>query len=466
VANWGIAMIRALTPPEMPVLGADRIGLDGRVLVFAFLLSIITGLMFGLIPAWHLASQDVGIALKDGSRTAGGVRRRVRLALVVGEIALASLLLVGTGLTLRSFKALLDADAGFRADGVLSVFVALPAARYPTNDRANAAFEEIARRLAAIPGIRAAGAVNHLPLTGQDSRTGVAIEAREPTPDAPTRAHIRVVTGDYFGAMGVAIVQGRAFTEADRADSPLVAIVNETMAARYWPGMSPLGKRFRIGPEPAWREVVGVVRDVRHWGLDRPVNPEFYAALPQRQHLMGQSLNYVVSTDGDPTRLAGAVREQLRSVDSDLPMSRVRTLEQVTAQSIASRRASMLLLGIFGALALVLAAAGIYGVMAHLVTLRTSEIGVRMTLGARPRDVMRLVLREGLLQAAAGLAIGLTGGVLLMRGFRTLLYGVDPGDPLTIAAVAVILTATALAACLVPARRAMRVDPVQALRTS
>ena len=463
VAKWGIGVIRALTPNELPLLGVGNLGIDLRVLLFTLLLSLVTGLLFGMLPAWHLASQDVGESLKDSARTAGGVRRRIRLALVVGEIALASMLLLSAGLTLRSFQTLLREDPGVTTERVLTAMVALPSSRYPNNDKRVSALNEIARRLAAIPGVRSAGATSRLPLGAENSRRGVVIEGREGTPDAPTRAHPRAVTGDYFRTMGIALESGRLFTAFDRRDSPFVAVVNETMANRYWPGTSPLGKRVLWTGTENWLEVVGVVRDVRSWGYETPVSPEMY--MPLEQYAFS-AMYFVLATEDEPTTVAGAVREQLRAVDADLPLSNVRTMEQVAARSTASRRVSMQMLATFGALALVLAAAGIYGVMAHLVALRTTEIGVRMTLGARPPDVMRLVLREGFLQAVVGLAIGLTGGVLLMRSFRTMLFGVHPTDPMTLAAVAIILTGTALAACLIPARRAMRVDPVQALRNS
>ena len=463
VSHWGIAAIRALAPAELPLVGMNRLQLDGRALVFTLVLSLFTGLLFGMLPAWQLAGQNANEALKDGSRTAGNVRRRTRLTLVTSEIALASLLLVGGGLTLRSFQALIRAPAGIRTDGILTALIALPNARYRGDAAVNGAFDEIERRIAALPGVLSVGGTSHLPLTGQDSRTGVAIEGREPTPDAPTRGHVRAVTVDYFRTLGIPLIQGRSFTDADTSDSPFVAIVNETMAARYWPGTSPIGKRFRLGGSQGWREVVGVVRNVKHWGLDRGANPEFY--LPQRQ-MVWQSLNFVIATDLEPSAIASAVREQLRTVDADLPLSNVRTMKEVAARSVASRRAAIVLLATFGVLALILAAAGIYGVMAHLVALRTSEIGVRMTLGARPADVMKLVMLEGMLQAAVGVAIGVSGGVLLMRTFRAVLYGVGPADPLTLGAVALVLCATALAACLLPARRAMKIDPVEALRVA
>lgn len=461
VAHWGIDVLRRLAPANVPVLGINDIGLDPRVLIFTLMLSIATGLLFGLLPAWHVASQDVNESLKEGGRSGGGIRRRLRLTLVVSEIALASLLLVGAGLMLRSFQTLLRAESGFSSDRLLTALIVLPSARYSDDGRVLAGFDEIERRLTSIPGVRSVGGTSHLPLSTQDSRTGVAIEGREPTPDVPTRAHPRAVTVDYFRTMGIPLLEGRNFTAGDHSESQFVIIVNETMAKRYWPGTSPVGKRVLMGGGSAWREVIGVVRDVKHWGLERPANPEMY--LPQRQ-MVFRSLNFVLRTDGDPSSVAAAVREQLRAVDADLPLSNVRSMEEVAARSVASRRAGMMVLGIFGALALILAAAGIYGVMAHLVALRTPEIGVRMTLGAQPRDVMRLILREGVVQAVIGLAIGLTGAVLLMRGFRAMLYHVSPADPVTLAAVAVILIGTALIACFVPARRAMRVDPVQALR--
>jgi len=462
VAHAGINVLRQLTPAGLPILGMAAVTLDLPVLLFTFLLSIGAGLAFGLLPAWHLASQDVNESLKDGARSTGGARRRLRVSLVISEIALASLLLVGAGLTLRSFQALLRAEPGFNQKNILTAFITLPDLRYTSDTRRVAVYDEIERRFARLPGVSSVGATSHLPLADQDSRSGVVIEGREPTPDTPTRAHPRSVTPDYFRTMGITLKAGRGFSAADDGEAPFVVIVNETMAGRYWPGASPLGKRIRLGTRGArWREVIGVVTDTKDWGLDRHANPEMY--LPQRQ-MVWTGLTYVLATTGDPAMLAGAVREQLREVDPDLPLSDVRTMEQVAARSVAARRGAMMLLAIFGGLALVLAAAGIYGVMAHIVAQRTAEIGVRMALGSTPGGVMRLILQEGAANAVAGLAIGLAAGVAIMRLFSTELYGVRAGDPITLAGVAFILLGTSLVACLVPARRAMRVDPVQALR--
>ena len=462
VGYWGIAALRELTPKGVQIVGLEHLALDGRVLGFAFLLSVATGLVFGLLPAFQLAKQDVNLALKDGGRTAGAIRRRLRLALVVSEIALASLLLVGAGLTLRSFQTLLRAQPGFAADSVLTSVVALPGTRYRSDDAIVAAVGQLEARFSSIPGVRAVGATSHLPLSGQDSRRGIVVEGRVAPPDTPTRAHPRYVTPGYFRAMGIQLASGRFFSDADRAGAPFVAIVNETMARSYWPGKSPVGSRVRFTGTKEMREVIGVIRDVRHWGLDAQVNPEMYVPLGQ---LPVSGLSFVVAAQQvDPGSLANPLREALRAFDPNLPLSKVRTMSDVATGSVGARRAAMVLLAAFGALALVLAAAGIYGVMAHLVALRTSEIGVRVTLGAKPAALMRLVLREGLLQAAIGLTIGLLASVLVMRAFQTMLYEVSPADPFTLAAVAVVLMVTAAAACAIPARRAMRVDPVQALR--
>ncbi len=461
VARWGVDLLRSIAPANAPVVGLAHLGLNVRVLLFSLALSIVAGTLFGLAPALQFAGQDLNDALKEGGRSPMGVRRGLRMTLVVSEIALASLLLVGAGLTLRSFQTVMRAEAGFTTNGVLTALVTLPGSRYRTDEKLLSTFEQIEERFRSIPGVRRVGAAAALPLTGQGGRRGIIVEGYEPAPDTPTRAHPRPITPGYFSALSIQLIAGRHFTSADRGGSPPVTIINETMARRYWPNTSPLGKRVLFVGTKDWREVVGIVRDVRHWGLDQPVNPEMY--LPLRQY-PSSGVTFVMATDQDPGSLASAVREQLRGVDPDLPLSNVRTMEDVAARSVATRRVGMQLLGVFGALALILAAAGIYGVMAHLVTLRTGEIGVRMTMGARPGDVMGLVLKEALVQAVIGLTIGLTAALVLLRSLRSWLYEVSPADPITLASVALVLLATALFACLVPARRAMRVDPVTALR--
>ena len=461
VAWWGIEALKQLVPDGVPVLGLSHLRLEPRVLAFTAAISLVTGTLFGFLPAWQLASQDANASLKDGGRSPGGVRRPLRVALVVSEIALASLLLVAAGLTLRSFQAVLNQPAGFRIDKSLTVTVVLPGTRYRTAESNVAAFESLEQRLASLPGARLVGGTNFLPLSARDGRQGVTVEGRDPTPDSPTRAHPRSVTPNYFRALGVTVVSGRGFTAADNENAPRVAIVNETMARRYWPNASPVGKRVRFNGTEEWMEVVGIIADVRHWGLDQRVNPELYRPLRQG---VTPLMTFVVAAEGDGAQLAAAAREQVHAVDPNL-VARLQTMNEVAAASVASRRAGMLLIAVFGVLALVLAAAGIHAVMSHLVALRTAEIGVRMTLGASPARMMALILREGAVQAVIGLAIGLTGGVLLMRAFSSMLYGVEPADPMTLLAVALGLLLTALAACAVPARKAMRVDPVHALRS-
>src|SRR3954464_6314828 len=463
VAWWGIAAMKQLIPDSVPVVGLSHLRLEPRVLAFTGAVSVATGLLFGMLPAWQLAGQDVNASLKDGGRSPGGVRRRLRVALVVSEIALASLLLVAAGLTLRSFQAVLNQPAGFRIDKSLTVTVLLPGARYKTQAAFLNAFESLEERFASLPGVRLVGATSHLPLSTRDSRQGVTVEGRDPVPDSPTRAHPRMVTPNYFKAMGITVIAGRGFAPADGPESPRVAIVNETMAKRYWPNASPIGKRVKFnGNGEEWMEVVGVIADVKHWGLEAPVDPELYRPLRQA---FSPLMTFVVNTEGDGAQLAAAAGEQVRAVDPNLPLSRLQTVADVAGGWAAPRRAGMLLIAAFGVLALVLAAAGIHGVMSHLVALRTAEIGVRMTLGASPARMMAHILQEGAVQATIGLAIGLTGGVLLMHAFRTILFGVEPADPFTLIAVAAGLFITALAACAIPARKAMRVDPVTALRS-
>ncbi len=462
VARWSIGVLPLLVPADAPVIGLDHLRLDVRVLTFALTVSIATGLFFGFFPAWQMSRQDVNEGLKESGRSVSGTPRRLRSALVVAEIALASLLLVGAGLTLRSFRTLLASDAGIVPEHVLAANVALPGARYRDPSQLIATFRDIERRFAAIPGVQAVGATSHLPLAGTDSRRGVTIEGRIPPPDTPTRAHMRGVLPGYFRAIGITLLEGRAFTDADDERAVNVVIVNETMARRYWPGQSPIGRRVRLnGDDKGWRQVVGIIRDVRHWGIDRPVNPELY--MPETQYTF-TALTFVVRSPEDLNALVPAIREQVRAVDPNLPVSLIRRMDDVAAGSLAARRVVLVLMAVFAVLALVLAAAGIYGVMSHLVTLRAAEIGVRISLGADARRIMALVVREGVTQAGMGLAIGVTAGVILMYSLSAWLYSVSAFDPLTLVAVSGMLLLTAIVACTAPARRAMRVDPVVALR--
>jgi putative ABC transport system permease protein len=462
VAWWAIGALRTIAPDGVPVVGLDHLALEPRVLLFTLALSVATGLIFGVLPAANAASQDVNASLRNAGRSPGGLRRRLRLALVISEVALASLLLVAAGLTVRSFQTILRADPGFQPEGALAFYLPLPSARYRDVESQLRMFRQIEERIASLPGVEVAGSTSFLPLDAGDGRRGVGIEGREPTPDTPTRAHVRAITPNYLRAIGITLREGRPLTSGDTERSPFVVLVNETMARRYWPNGSAVGKRLQLGGDTEWRTVVGVVGDVKFWGLTAPVNPEMY--LPDGQYPM-PFRSFVLRTRTDPASLASGVREQLRQADPNLPMPRLRTMKEIAAGSVAAQRSGMWLLACFGVLALTLAAAGIYGVMSHMVTSMRPEIGIRMTLGARPASVMRWILREGLGETAIGLTLGLIGGVLVMRSFRAMLFEVQPADPITIVVVALLLLATAAAACIVPARRAMKIDPVQALRT-
>jgi putative ABC transport system permease protein len=434
------------------------------VLAYALGASLIAALLAGALPAWHLVRENPAEPLKEGGRSPANLKRSVRFGLIVMEVALTSLLLVGAGLTLRSFRAVITQPPGIEIDHRMTFRLGLPAARYRDQDGSKALrfFSDLETRLASEPLVQSVGAISLPPLTGLDGRRGIVVENREVGPDdGPTRAHPRIVTPNYFRAAGIRVREGRGFLPSDTAGSSMVAVINETMARRYWPGRSPIGQRVRFTDQETWREVVGIIGDVKHWGLDAAVNPEMYVPITQ---FPTSFLTFVTLTESDPLVLTPIIRRHVGELDPNLPLFQVRTMEEVAATSVERRRWTMRLLAMFAVLALVLAAAGIYGVMAHLVALRTPEIGVRLTLGARPAAVMRQVLGEGALQAVIGLAIGLGASLALMQGLRTILFGVEPTDPLTLLVVAVALLGVALLAVMVPAFRAMRVDPVVALR--
>jgi putative ABC transport system permease protein len=455
----------AVMPERMSVVGSEQLQLDFRVLLFSFGLALLTGVLFGLLPALQASKPEMTDTLKEGGRGVAGIRRPARIALVVGEVTLAALTLVGAGLVVRSFSQTMAQPLGFDPAQRLTFSVAVPSARYETPEKRRAVLLDIERRLAAVPGVRSVGAVNLLPLGGGDSRAGIGIENRERKPDdPPTRMHPRIVTPTYFSTMGIPIKQGRGFETTDDERALPVVIISETSARRFWPNENPLGQRVRFGGDEIWRTVVGIAGDVRHWGLRRDINPTLY--WPQAQASIG-SLNFILRADVDPGSLTSAVRTTVAAVDPNLPLANVRTFDEVVGRSVRSERAQTLLLASFGVLALVLAVIGVYGVMAQLVTTRVHEIGVRMTLGARPFDILRGLMSEGLWQALLGLVIGLIAGSYVMRlgGLsEEMLFHVQPWDPITLTTVGAILIVATLAACLIPARRAMRVDPVNALR--
>jgi len=461
IASWGVQLLAAQMPPAVRPDGAIVFSLP--VLFFTAGACLLSGFLAGVLPAWQLVHDAPAETLKEGGRSPVALRRTLRFGLVVAEIAFTSLLLVGAGLTLRSFRQVLMEPAGVETDGRLTFNVRLPRARYNTADAYHRFFGELEQRLAAEPSIRRVGATSALPLTVMDGRNGIVIDGIERGPeDGPTRAHPRTVTPGYLAAAGVRIKEGRAFTDADRT-GPRVVIINETMAQRYWRGTPALGGRVRFTQDEEFWEIVGIVHDVKHWGLDVPVNPEMYLPFGQNPQ---SGMSFVLEAASDPRSLVPNVQRHVRELDASLPVSSVQTFDEVAAQSVEQRRFTMTLLACFAVLALVLAAAGIYGVMAHLVSLRTPEIGVRLTLGANPHGVMRQILSEGAMLAAAGLVIGLGASLAVMRGLRTILFGIEPTDPLTLITVGGSLMVVAILAVAVPALRAMRVDPMLALRSN
>jgi putative ABC transport system permease protein len=462
VAFLALEALPLVLPEQLSVVEVGSLSLDLRLLLFALALSLVTGVFFGLLPALAVSKPDVVEAVNQGGRGPAGVRRLVRRGLVIGEVTLATLALVGGGLVLRSFAALMSQPLGFDSDHRLTTSLVVPLARYPTPDQRRILLEDVERRLGALPGVTSIGAVNMLPLGGGDSRTGIGIEGRERKEgDPPTRMHPRIVTPGYFRTMGIRVLRGRDFTTADNAGAEPVVIISEASVTRYFQNEDPLGRRVQFGGDNVARTIVGVVDDVRHWGLAQPSNPMLY--WPQAQ-ASRNFLTFVLKTSGDPAALAGGVRAAMAEVDPLLPAGELRPLDEVVSRSVRSQRALMILMGAFGVVGLLLAAIGIYGVMAQLVAVRTHEIGVRMTLGARPRDILGHFLIDGLWQTAVGIVLGLAAGAYLMTLAQTVLFGVKPWDPLTLTGVCALLLLASIAACLVPARRAMRVDPVQAIR--
>jgi putative ABC transport system permease protein len=464
LAHWAIAGMVALAPSDIHHL--EELTIDGGVLAFTLAVTILTGLLFGLAPAVLAARQDPNDALRRGGRSGeGGVSARIRRALVVAEVALSLVLLAGAGLMIRSLRSVLQLSPGFRSDHLLTMQIDLRRDRYTKPDQAGAFVNDLLQRVAKLPGARSAAVVNALPMESI-GMTGFRVEGQPaPAPGEGPVADTRDTSDEYIGTMGMRMVAGRNFTRAEaEKPNPTEVIVNESLARKLWPKESPLGKVLRSssdnGPN-AWRRVViGVVADTRQLALDSPPRPEMF--FPSRSQF--PSLSLIVRTAGDPLRMAPAVTAQVWAIDKDQPVHDVYAMEHVVDDSISQRRFNMLLLAIFAATALVMAAVGIYGVLAYAVSRRTQEIGIRMALGAQTGDVLRLIGGEGFVLALIGIGIGLAGALVLTRLMNSLLSGVGPTDAATFAAVPALLAIVALAACYLPARRAARVHPTVALR--
>jgi putative ABC transport system permease protein len=462
VAWWTIRWLVSEMPPALRSAGLERAQLDVPVLLFTSVVCLVVGLIVGMVPAWRGSSDgDTVGPLREGGRSPASLRRSVRTTLIVTQIALTALLLVGAGLMLRSLARVLAQPTGLATANRLTVTLTLPRARYANPDAVRRARRALDDRFNGIPGVIAAGANNNLPLTGSDARQGIVVEGYERSADdPPTRANTRIVTPRYFAAAGIALLEGRGFAASDDARSPFVVVINDTMARRYWRGRSAVGQRVRFTNDERWRQVVGVIADVRHWGLDREVSPELYMSHDQQP---SSTLSYVLHTTGDPLSIVPVLKSHVAAVDPALPVGDVRTMDDVSARSVAARRWSAMLLGLFALLGTCLAGAGIYGVMTHVVALRTGEIGIRMTLGARPARMLQQVLGETLAHAAIGLAIGLGLAYVAAPLIAATLFEVRAADPVAFLGTGVVVFAVATAAALIPALRAMRVDPAQAL---
>ena len=459
----GVRGLVASLPSNVP--RADEIGINGQVLLFTAIVAVVTGLVFGMAPAWKVSNADMNETLKENGRgTATPGQHRLRNTLVVAEISLALVLLVGAGLLLRSFFRVIEADAGVRTAGVLAVNVPMPDARYAKAEAKVALVEQLLEKLKGTAGVRSAALT--FPLLG-GNQNSFNIEGRpEPPPGQRPSTDVTRVTPDYFKTMGLRLLEGRTVEATDRADTPPVCLIDETFAKTYWPGESAIGKRVKFGnlkdPEPPWMQVVGIVAHVKNYGVDQPSRVEIYLPFYQRP---ASSPTIVVETAGDPASLTPGVREAVRSLDPDLPIYAVRTLNEVVATQMAPRRLAVLLISVFSGVALLLAAIGIYGVMSYAVTLRTQEIGIRMALGAERDDISRMILRFGVRMSLIGVTVGLLAAFGLARTMAGLLFQTSPADPPTFSIVPLLLMAVALLACWVPARRATRVDPLVALRT-
>ncbi len=466
IAVWGVHALQGLEPGTIPRL--DEIGVNGSALAFALGLSILTGLLFGAAPAARLMRYDIRGGLTEGGRGMAGHRTagRTRSLLVLAEVALACMLLVGATLLLTSFIRLQGVDPGFAPGGILTARVTLPRARYDDPARQVAFAGALLERVRGLPGVASAALTSDAPLGDGPPYWAFAVAGVEqPPPEVVQDAVVFRTTPDYFQTFGIPLLRGRLYQPSDRADAAPVALINDALARRYWPDRSPLGARITFG-NPAdttsvWMTVVGVVGDVRQEGAAAAAYPQVYLPLAQ---LSSRSLLIALRTSGDPLALAPAVKRAVAGIDANLALGRVATMEERVAVSLARPRVNALLLGGFATTALVLAALGIYGVIAYGVVQRTRELGIRMALGARRDDVLRLVLRQGMVPVLAGLALGLGGAAAASRVLRGLLYGVGGTDPITYAVVAAFLAAVALLASYLPARRAAMTDPLVALR--
>ncbi|HEX8174924.1 MAG TPA: ABC transporter permease [Pyrinomonadaceae bacterium] len=467
LAMWGTQLLLALIPNGL-LPGVTEIGVDWRVLAFVFAVAIVTGLLFGMAPALQARKVDLNDALKENSAKGSPARGRLRGALVVVEIALALVLLIGAGLLIRTFTNLLNVSPGFDPHNVLTFQIDLNGERYDTANEAAAFYHDALERISHLPGVEAAAVTNKLPLDWQFNMPVLFPDK----PDQMQSVQVRIISPDYFSVMKIDVRQGRVFNDSDNLAAPPVVVVNEAFAKRFFDGQNTLARELSVGrgtDEPV-RQVIGIVGDIKQQGLDRPAPPMVFVPLPQVSNkLMAvvrtfTSINFVVRTTVEPLSLIPAVKREVAAMDASLPLSRISSMEEVAERSIASRRFNMLLLGLFALLGLLLASVGIYGVMSYAVTQSTREIGIRMALGAQRSSVLKLIAGRGMTLTIIGMALGIAASVALTRLMESLLFGVSPSDLKTFVLYSTILIGVALAACLIPAYRATKVDPTVALR--
>jgi len=461
---WGINLLRTIGSNDLPRL--DEVSIDARVLAFTGLLSLLSGLLFGLVPAWQASRNGLSQYLRQApqARNGGPAWRRTRKLLVVVEVALSIVLLAGAGLMLNSFLRLKRVSPGFAPERILTTEITLPSVRYKEPAQINTFYEQLIAQLRNLPGVEAAGIGMSLPPNLLAISDTFTIEGAPPGKSDPSSPTVFVSSG-YFEALGIPFLAGRNFTEMDRADKPRVVIINETFAHRYFPNESPLGKRMKTGgperPNNPWMEIVGVVGDVKYEGLDAAAKPAYYE---HYQQTPWSDTYIVVRSSSKPRSLATGVRQAVWSLDKDLPIASVNTMEDLLSESVARPRFRTFVFLVLGTLAIVLAVTGIYGVISYLVSQRTREIGIRVALGAQRRTVLNLVIRQGMSLALVGAVIGLIAAFVLTRLMAGLLYEVEATDPLTFASITILLLLVSLAACWIPARRAAKVDPLVALR--
>jgi putative ABC transport system permease protein len=466
LAFAGMRALKMFIPATVSLTQA--INIDGKVVVFTAFIVLLTGILFGLAPAMHASHSNLNESLKEGGRDSAIGRKgnRLRRLLVIGEVAISFILLIGAGLLINSFLHLRNLDPGFRTDHLLTMKVDLSELKYPDGERRSLFFDEVLRRIRALPGVQSVAVAGNLPLTYNGDSMGIAVEGiLDPPPDQWPDVIYRAVGPGYFSTMGIPMIRGRDFTDQDGADSKKEVVISEKTAQHYWPGQDPIGKRLKPGATTSdvpWREVIGVVKDVRQNDFIAQPKMQMYFSYRQLKDLAANAL--VVRTSVEPMSLATSMRNAIWAVDKDQPVANIDTMDHIVSEAIARQRFSMLLLGIFAALALVLAAVGIYGVMSYSVTQRTHEIGVRMALGARRADVLQMTVKQGLKLVGVGMMIGLAAAFLLTRVLASLLFGISATDPITFIGISLVLLGAAILASYVPALRATKVDPIIALR--